>query len=554
LHSRAMRVPVSPLLAVIEGSARNAAVGYELRAADVNGDGLADVAIGTLASTEAGIFFGGKLRNEVKFGAQPGVSIRESQGHGLKLMGSADINGDGLHDLIWADSDGTTEFAGTDRVLVLFGRRQWSPRLNLPEGADLTLSFTVSYNASPHRTATSRSTDLNGDGIDDLILAAADFCPPDRASAGAIFIFWGRRQWPAKLDIPAQANVTIWGAVKGETLAEAAVGDLNGDGRNDLALGASDSSLWGLRQSRGRVYIFHGRARWPRVVDAAKDYDVRIEGADPEDRFSQPEIGDLNGDGIADVTVGAFGKDSVYVFFGRQLWPRQLTQPQADWKVTRPERTRGLGINVAVGNLNGDAVDDLVVCDVTREELLAFYGGPARRGVTFTKSTEFVLRPPAPTKNLCSRRMAVADLDGNDSPEILAGVPDMTAGGEPNAGKVYLFSPFQSVQIDIRPGGYPNLVWPGSFRTLVVAVAPQEYFNPSAIDPATVRLAGVAPFQSQFCPSGPPGSLCFYFESKDMKLKKSDRKAILVARTRDGVPLFGADSVLVAEEKDSKPK
>lgn len=68
----------------------------------------------------------------------------------------------------------------------------------------------------------------------------------------------------------------------------------------------------------------------------------------------------------------------------------------------------------------------------------------------------------------------------------------------------------------------------------------------------SVRLAGAPAVSSHSCTDGVQG-LCFYFNSKDMRLKAPDRVAVLTGKTKDGTPVFGADSVLMMLEPAAKP-
>src|SRR5208282_4984790 len=137
---------------------------------------------------EAGIFFGGRLRPTSNISTDADVLIQEEQGHQLSLIGMADINGDGIQDLIFADVIREPQsFTGTGPILVVFGRREWTPKISLPRDADLTISIPVPYSASPRQAAKAGHADLNGDGIDDLMFTLADYSPPGRASAGAVF-------------------------------------------------------------------------------------------------------------------------------------------------------------------------------------------------------------------------------------------------------------------------------------------------------------------------------------------------------------------------------
>ncbi|GEM_PF-3974335 len=546
-------------LAIIEATVPRGGLSLVVRAADVNGDGLDDAVVSNSAVGETGIFFGAGFRGAMRLTDRSSVLVRVTHGRALTLMGAADINGDGMKDLVWVEGLGDREgFAATGTMLVVFGRRHWSEKLSLPADAGLKLPFSISHQASPMETANTRTLDWNGDGLEDLIFSLADFSPPGRASAGAIVVLWGRRKWPAQMDPIEHADVTVWGAEKGEGLQSAAVGDINGDGKPDLVVSASDSPLWELRQRRGRVYAFFGRDRLPRILDARKDYDLRIDGAQPRDIFSQLALGDVNGDGIQDIVVGAAranetGTGHVHIYYGRRNWPRQLAISEADWTLADSEPVPGFGASVSVRDVTLDGWDDLLVCKTrpTFGEVRVFYGSSNPRQ-TFAEA-DLVLKNPEPGDGTCSGPPALADFDGNGTPEILVAAPTLAGASNPDARRAHVFAPLTAIQIDVRPGSYPNAVWPGSFRTVVVEVPIQKGFDPAAIDPSTVRFVGIPPAQVQPCQGASPVGLCFFFESKELRLKPGDRRAVLVGKTRDGTAFLGSDSVLVLTDATPKP-
>jgi hypothetical protein len=549
--------PPSRLLSVIEGSnAFPDSSSTHVAAGDVNGDGIDDAVVAVEMAGEAGIFFGGKIPAAANLSSDANVLIREENGHVIRLMGVADINGDGMQDLIFFDDLPEPEsFTATGKIYVVFGRREWKSEIRIPSDADLTISIPVSYNAAPRWAANAGHADLNGDGIDDLIFSANDFCPPDRASAGAVFVFWGRRVWPTKLDTSA-ADVTVYGSEKGEGLYTATVGDVDGDGKNDLIVFAANNTLWNMRGERGRVYGFLGKNKFPRLLDAAKDYGFRIDGAaTPTDHLSSVALGDINADGLQDLILtdspdigGA--NEHVLVFNGRKNWRRDLTAADSDWQVVASDANVHIDRGISVKDLRGAGADDLIICQTrgADSELKMFNGGADRHGISSTDSSDMTFRLGDAEDRACSQNPAIADFDGKHMPELFVAAPFASAPGLLHAGKTFLYAPYMRVEIDIRPGGYPNIITPGSDGVIAVAILRGEGVDPKAIDVNSIRLSGVPPISTNFCqydPRNKEEALCAYFESKNFRLKPSDRTAILTGKLKDGTPIYGSDSVLV---------
>ncbi len=223
------------------------------------------------------------------------------------------------------------------------------------------------------------------------------------------------------IDLASHKPATaIWGADAGDYLNDLPAldtGDVNGDGRDDLLIGArfGDGPENGRKDS-GEAYLMLGRARLPEVVDlAAGDADVTIYGAAKNDQLGfTGMLHDINGDERADVILAApfaprtdnrAQAGAVYVIFGRDDFSElgdtiDLADGGANLVLTGVEGSSFFGDSVAAGDVNGDRVDDLIV------------------GATFT-------RRPASGENPQAQAGAVYAVFGSKK---LTGTRDMAAG------------------------------------------------------------------------------------------------------------------------------
>ena len=217
--------------------------------------------------------------------------------------------------------------------------------------------------------------DLNADGISDMVIGGS------RAfgDKGAAFIFFGKDnpEWESYED----ADVTIQSSLQhgrfGKVLA---VGDLNGDGIDDIAIGAPDDEA--TQRKRGAVYIFYGRESWnPDYVSVSANSVIRRINGDESKFGNALAMGDINGDGFDDLIVGErdahnldnagginAGTGAAHLFLGSKdgLAPQRLVtdSEQGDmsfYAMTASLTVDAVGAGVASGDVNEDGIDDVII-------------------------------------------------------------------------------------------------------------------------------------------------------------------------------------------------
>ena len=209
-----------------------------------------------------------------------------------------------------------------------------------------------------------------------------------------------------------------------------AVGDVNGDSKGDIAVGAYQEDVGGPLD-QGRAYVFSG-------ANGSLLFTLDTPNPRPGGYFgSSVAVGDVNGDGEGDIAVGASQEDQgrAYVFSGANgslLFALDTPNPQTN---------ACFGFSVAVGDVNGDGKADTAVAAIDEE-----VGGNADqgRGYVFSGadgSILFALDTPNPQGwAWLGFSVAVGDVNGDAKADIAAGAPGEDVSGNASQGRAYVFS------------------------------------------------------------------------------------------------------------------
>ncbi|UCE19538.1 MAG: FG-GAP repeat protein, partial [Gemmatimonadota bacterium] len=228
------------------------------------------------------------------------------------------------------------------------------------------------------------SGDVNGDGIDDIIIGAPNGDTDGRSDEGEVYVIYGKANLPDKIGLGGKVSVRIMGAYEGDEFgASVACGDVNGDGIDDIIIGAPGVDVNDL-SDEGAAYVIFGSASLPDTIEVygwhgsekgvpgiENNGYVVIWGFYNGGRVGQAvATGDVNGDGVGDIIVGAPGVDVVtdsdegetYVIFGSASLPSDIyLDSDEDVLIVGNGDEANSGWALASGDVNGDGIDDIII-------------------------------------------------------------------------------------------------------------------------------------------------------------------------------------------------
>jgi len=383
-------------------------------AGDVDGDGYADVIVGAKkydSDTGKAYVYAGGPSGPSTTAAWTAAGEGPGDEFGFSVSTAGDVDGDGYGDVIV----GAFQYSSmTGKAYVYKGG---------PSGLSTTAAWTAVGEGGLNGLGESVSTagDVNGDGYSDVIVGA----PYNNSSSGKTFVYSGG---PTGLSTSAAATVVGEAPSNSFGVSVSTAGDVDGDGYSDVIVGASTAN------STGKAYLFPGgpsgvstTATWTALGEAAGNYFGN----------SVSTAGDVNGDGYADVIVGAYTKDSyrgkAYVYVGG---PTGLSAT-AVWTAVGEAPNNYFAVCVSTaGDVNGDGYSDVIVSgngnNSSTGKAYVYLGGPSG----LSTSAAWTALGEATGDEFGQSGTTAGDVNGDGYSDVVVGAPYNNS----SRGKAYLYA------------------------------------------------------------------------------------------------------------------
>ncbi|MEM7706308.1 MAG: Ig-like domain-containing protein [Pseudomonadota bacterium] len=399
-------------------------------------------------------------------------SIETGDRLGTSVAAAGDVNGDGLADIIVGAYNAAPNGIGlAGSAYVIFGRTSQSNTEISVENLTGRNGFALNGFDEFDRAgfAVSAAGDINGDGLDDVIVGSPNAAPGGKSYAGQAFVVFGKNSaFPPSLDLSSldgSNGFALNGADELDRSGRAVgrAGDINGDGIDDLVVGAPSAEPGGLFAA-GECYVVFGRSEgFPAELELS-----RLDGSDGFTLSgfelggsacqSVSTAGDVNSDNFDDLLIGSPGTESgglvVFGFDNPSISQLSLGGLNGinGFSITDNASPGNLGQSVgASGDINGDGIADVVLGSPTASP--AGRPGAGRSVVVFGHSSPFPANIDAAELD-GSNGFIVEGIDSGESSgtavrfssdvnndgvdDLLIGAPNAPVGESPLAGRTYV--------------------------------------------------------------------------------------------------------------------
>ncbi len=369
---------------------------------DINGDGRGDFAICTGNEDQGGSNAG---RARIYSGASGGllfsfVGANPGDGLGSSVDGAGFVDGDSRPDIIVGAPGDDTLGSGAGAAFVYSG-----------QNGQLLHSFFGSVPGANFGVSVSKAGDVNNDGRDDVMVGTP--FESGATTRGRVEVYSG---------LDGSVLYTFLGSLddSGFGRSLAGPGDLNGDGHDELVIGASGATVNGI--SGGAVYVYSG-------IDGSVLYSFGADTGGSSMGESLGDGGDADGDGTPDFVIGVPRSSEVGIFSGHVRVISGATGTEF-FRVLGDQSNARFGTSCAImGDVNGNGLDDILV---------GAPGAVQQRGRCYIYAFDGLIDTTYCSVNTNSS-FQVSRISAAGSPRVADQNLDLTVTSLPSAGTFGLF-------------------------------------------------------------------------------------------------------------------
>lgn len=435
-------VDLSDVEAKLVGTSSNALTGYTvLGLGDIDGDSYDDIAIGAtnesnIQGTQAGATYvvHGPISGSTSLGNANATILGETaEAYAGRSLTSCDFDGDGYMDIAlgaWGDSTYDND-AGA--VYITYGP--------FPASSTVADARLVGESESDFAGWTvGCAGDVDADGNDDLLVSAPNY-DTNFANAGAVYLIHGPFAGEISL---ADSEAIILGEAGGDLLGASvsSAGDLNGDGLDDILVGATSNDAGG--NGAGATYLLYSPL-FGEISLADGDADAKFIGEESGDTARViTNAGDVDGDGFNDILIGALLADAggadkgrAYLFYGPYGGDTDLST--ADVILDGQGDGAWAGSSVAAaGDIDNDGYDDILIGAPSNNAGLTYlFYGPVSTGTRHLGYADAIFFGENSGDNSGWALSGAGDVNNDGWGDILIGAKSEPTGGV-DAGAVYV--------------------------------------------------------------------------------------------------------------------
>jgi hypothetical protein len=447
-------------------------------AGDVNDDGFGDILIGAQNANPHGnnsgqsyVIYGGTgVQGTIELSGLDGTigfmvnGIAAGDQSGTSVSGDGDVNGDGVDDILIGGRNADPHGSGSGQSYVLYGDQGLPGTIEL-SALNGTNGFRMNGISTGDQSGFSVSLagDMNGDGLADILIGAL-YADPHGNASGQSYVVYGGTGLPSTIELSAldgTSGFTINGVATDDRSGQmvSGAGDVNGDSFDDILLGVPAAG------SGGQSYVIYGGTSVPGTVelsglDGTSGFTVNAIAGGDSAGDAASGAGDVNGDGLGDLLIGAHNADphgnnsgQSYVVYGGTALPGTIDLSALDG--TNGFRLNGIAANdfaggavSGAGNVNGDGFDDIMIgasgADPNAPQAgqgYVVYGGSGLPGTlelsALNGTNGFRVNGILDTDYAGHMVSGAGDVDGDYFDDILIAAPWADPHG-PSSGTIYL--------------------------------------------------------------------------------------------------------------------